>query len=211
MGRVHRGPGCADAANPHQHLGTPARLARGEVPVAACNPSGCTDSDEVPVTGLGNDAVGYFKPATSAYNHWYGSAVALSADGRTLVTQTGENIGTAVDSVTVQVYRKISATSSWRREARLKPTAPPAYTIQPYWSGNPLALSGRGNLLAFGVPTEETDSPEGRVGGGLPIPAQWQPMGSRAETQRRSAARRLLRHAGGSRRRGYHAGHHSRS
>lgn len=122
--------------------------------VAACNPSGCTNSNEVFVTGLGGDAIGYFKPATSGYSHWYGSAVALSADGQTFAVQAGENIGAAADAVTVQVYRKPSQNAHWRREARLKPTVTQSYTTQPYWGGNPLALSGDGNLLAFGVPTE---------------------------------------------------------
>jgi hypothetical protein len=122
--------------------------------LAACNTSGCTNSAEVHVSQLGNDAIGYFKPDTAGYNHWYGSAVVLSADGQTFAVQTGENLGTAADSVTVQVYRKPSRTSGWQHEAGLRPTVTQQYTTQPYWGGNPLALSGDGNLLAFGVPTE---------------------------------------------------------
>jgi len=128
--------------------------------LAACNSSGCTNSAEVQVTDLGNDAIGYVKPNTPGYNHWYGSAVALSADGQTFAVQTGENIGTAPDSVTVQIYRKPSQTSGWRHEAGLKPTVTQEYTTQPYWGGNPLALSGDGNLLAFGVPTEAAVAPD---------------------------------------------------
>jgi hypothetical protein len=128
--------------------------------LAACDASGCTNSAETHVTQLGNDAIGYFKPNTPAYNHWYGSAVALSADGRTFAVQTGENLGTAADSVTVQIYRKPSRTSGWRHEAALEPNVTQEYTTQPYWGGNPLALSGDGNLLAFGVPTEAAVSPD---------------------------------------------------
>jgi len=132
--------------------------------VAACNPSGCTNSDEVHVTELGNDAVGYFKAPGSS--HWYGSALALSADGRTFAVQSGEDIGAAADSVTVQVYRKPSSNAGWHREARLKPTTTQPYTTQPYWGGNPLALSGDGNLLAFSVPTEGVDTPNSFGGRG---------------------------------------------
>ncbi len=127
--------------------------------VAACNSAGCTNSQEVQVAELGNDAIGYFKPNTTAYNHWYGSAVALSADGRTFAVQSATNRGDAVDSMNVHVYRKASPTSAWRHEALLLPNVAQSYTIQPYWGGNPLALSGDGNLLAFGVPTEAEDDP----------------------------------------------------
>jgi len=132
--------------------------------VAACNSSGCTSSAEVQVTDLANDAIGYFKPNTPAYANSYGSAVALSADGRTFAVQSGENRGDAVDSVSVHVYRKPSATSGWQYEAQLLPTVAQSYTTQPYFGGNPLALSGDGNLLAFGVPTEGADESNNYIG-----------------------------------------------
>jgi hypothetical protein len=146
--------------------------------VAACNSSGCTTSAEVPVTHLGNDAVGYFKPNASAYSHWYGAMIALSADGRTFAVESGENRGTATETVGVHVYRKASAGSGWRYEAEVLPTVATSNSIQPYSGGNPLALSGDGNVLALGVPLEDVGTPGSPASGAVYLfrrdGARWQ-------------------------------------
>lgn len=118
--------------------------------VAACNPSGCTNSSEVGVDGLPLEVMGYFKPNGAGSNRRFGQFVALSADGTTFAVLTGEPIGSAVGSAVVHVYRKITATSGWRREARLVPSS-----VQSGTAGGPLALSGDGNLLVLGVRGED--------------------------------------------------------
>jgi hypothetical protein len=120
--------------------------------VAACNPSGCTNSADVGVAGLANEAVGYFKPQVTNSNR-FGTAVAMSADGHTFAVVNGETFGSTILTATVSVYRKTSATSingGWRREARLVPSIPQGSTVVTAQ----LALSGDGNVLALALPQE---------------------------------------------------------
>lgn len=122
--------------------------------VAACNPSGCTNSAEVGISGLALDAIGYFKPQGTGGGRFYGQSVALSADGRTFAVLSGDPVGAATGSVTVTIYRKTNSTDGWRREARLIPypiQSNTAYRFQ----GSPLAISGDGNLVALGAPMED--------------------------------------------------------
>jgi len=126
--------------------------------VAACNASGCTNSNEVTVEDLPLDAIGYFKPTGAGKNRWFGANVAVSADGKTFATLSGETIGSAQGSAVVHVYRKTTPTSGWRREARLTPSSIQPGTSQPY-IGSPLALSADGNLLVLGLFAEDALGP----------------------------------------------------
>ena len=121
--------------------------------VAACNPSGCTNSGEVGVADLPLEAMGYFKPNAAGNNSEYGMNVALSADGTTFAVISGETIGSAMHSAVVNVYRKTTPTSGWRREARLVPSSVQSSTA-PLYMGGPLALSGDGSLLVLGLMSE---------------------------------------------------------
>ncbi|HET7810802.1 MAG TPA: hypothetical protein VFL16_09505 [Steroidobacteraceae bacterium] len=122
--------------------------------VAACNPGGCKNSAELVVSGLAPDAIGYIKPTSNvATNQWFGYAVALSADGLTLAVLTGETVGYAINTAVVNVYRRKNSGAPWRREARFAPSTLQTSTALNYL-GKPLALSGDGNLLALGLPTE---------------------------------------------------------
>jgi len=118
--------------------------------VSACNNSGCTPSNELSVDGEQLIAMGYVKPAGTTNHRFFGSAVAASADGKTFAVLDSEVIGTAANSATVHVYRKTTPSSGWRREARLVPSRIQPNTGQPYL-GDPIALSGDGNLLALGA------------------------------------------------------------
>lgn len=124
----------------------------------ACDASGCSTSNEVGVTGEALTAIGYLKPNAANTHRWFGHAVGLSADGRTLAVLTGELIGPRTDSAAIHVYRKLTSTSGWRREARLLPSAVQGGTSQPY-VGNPLALSANGNVLAVGLFAEDALGP----------------------------------------------------
>ena len=127
--------------------------------VAACNPSGCTNSNEVTVTDLPLDAMGYLKPSQPAGgNLYYGHAVALSADGKTLAVVQAEPSGTAQFVAVVNIYRKTTSTSGWRYEARLVP-ATTSVGKASLFSGGGIALTADGNLLALGLPTEEAMTP----------------------------------------------------
>lgn len=117
--------------------------------VAACNPSGCTNSDEVGVEDLALDAVGYFKPNYVDEGRWFGQAVAMSADGMTAAVAFNESDGIDADNGLVYVYRKASATAGWRFAARLKPSLYRRQSSQPFSEGS-LSVNGDGTLIAYG-------------------------------------------------------------
>src|SRR5688572_20309328 len=116
--------------------------------VKACNPSGCSASNEVGVDGEQLPAIGYFKPSTTQPNQYFGFSFDVSGDGTTLVVVAAETIGGAVGRAAIHVYRKGTSTSGWRLEARLfpSPNNEGAYSV----AGDPLSISYDGKLIAFG-------------------------------------------------------------
>jgi len=117
--------------------------------VAACNPSGCTNSAEVGVSDLALDAVGYLKPNYAGEGRWFGQAVAMSADGRTAAVAFSQAVdGVYADNGVFYVYRKASSTAPWRFEARLKPNLVRRGSSQPF--GDALSVNGDGTLIAYG-------------------------------------------------------------
>lgn len=131
--------------------------------VNACNYGGCTASNLVGVDGLQLDAMGFVKPNGVGNNAYFGNNVAVAADGKTFVAMSAERIGTTRFTATLHVYRRTSAIAGWRREARLLPSAvvPNSGASEggPY-SGEPLAISGDGNVLALSVAGETIGSVE---------------------------------------------------
>jgi hypothetical protein len=119
--------------------------------VAACNPSGCTNSAEVSVEDLALDAVGYLKQNNAAEGRWFGQTVAMSADGYTAAVATGQSAGSNADNGIVYLYRKTSSSAPWRLEARLIPSLFRRGSSQ-LTAG--LAVNGDGTLVAFGRYTE---------------------------------------------------------
>ena len=121
--------------------------------VKACNPSGCSQSNEVGVNGEQLAAIGYFKPQTPAADQLYGGGFALSEDGKTLAAVGMETVNGVQHVATIHVYRKTTATSGWRHESRIVPS-----TVQPDLYGDDrLAISFDGSLIAFGNPDEDHD------------------------------------------------------
>jgi hypothetical protein len=133
--------------------------------VKACNPSGCSSSNQVGVNGEQLVAMGYFKPNNPVGHLWFGASVALSADGTTMAAFTGENLGGRERSAVVHVYRKTTSLSGWRREARLLPSVVQANTAH-LFSSDAVALSGDGNLLVLGVSNESVHERLGPGGTG---------------------------------------------
>jgi hypothetical protein len=132
--------------------------------VKACNLSGCTNSNSVGVASEPLVAMGYIKPNNPLGHEFFGTSVALSADGRTLAVLTGENLGGRMRSIALHVYRKTTSISAWRREARLLPSTVQANTAHIY-NAYPLDISADGNVIAVGVLRESVPIP-GSVGAG---------------------------------------------
>jgi len=122
--------------------------------VAACNPSGCTNSAEVRVNEIVLDAVGYLKQNSAAEGRWFGQVVAMSADGYTAAVATAQSAGNNADNGIVYLYRKTSSSSPWRLESRLIPSLFRRGSSQPYSASTSLAVNGDGSLVAFGRYTE---------------------------------------------------------
>jgi hypothetical protein len=118
--------------------------------VAACNPSGCTNSAEVGVEDLPLDATGYLKQNYAGEGTWFGQAVAMSADGMTAAVATAHSGGIGARNGIVYLYRKTSSSAPWRLETRLIPSLFRSASSQPYASRNTLAINGDGTLVAFG-------------------------------------------------------------
>ena len=145
----------------------------------SCNENGCSDSAEVTVSGNLVDAIGYFKASnTGIYDPvadpgWgdnFGSSVALSDDGATLVVGArGEDSSTfgtaandipaaqqddnATDSGAVYVFEK-RADGSWRQTAYIKASNPDSRDR----FGEVLTVSGDGKVIAVGAPFEKSAS-----------------------------------------------------
>jgi hypothetical protein len=115
--------------------------------VRACNPSGCSKSNEAGVNGEQLAAIGYFKPATPGGNQYYGFNFAVSADGTTMAVVAAERIGGVNARAAIHVYRKTTSTSGWRLDARLFPNPNNAGATSV--AGDPISISGDGTLIAF--------------------------------------------------------------
>jgi hypothetical protein len=125
--------------------------------VKACNPSGCSSSNQVGVDGEALAAMGFVKPSTAGERKFFGIALGLSADGNTMAVLASDTAG-AIDGVaTVYVYRKSS--SGWAREARLHPSVLQRGTTGNFYGDN-LAISGDGNVIALGLWNENVNGVE---------------------------------------------------
>ncbi len=130
----------------------------GRYLVMACNPAGCTRSNEVaPSTETMLNTIGYLKASNTGAHDQLGTQVAMSADGTTMAVaadgEDGDN-DTLPDSGAVYIYRRNART--WTQEAILKPASGLPGTR--FGGGSPLAfrymgLSANGSLLVVGAPT----------------------------------------------------------
>lgn len=132
--------------------------------VKACNPSGCSESNQVGVNGLQLDSMGYFKSLTAGTaTQQFGAKVAASADGGTIAVASNEDVGPVPHASVIHVYRKTTWTSGWRREARLQPDkrVEDGFGLS---GGDQLAISGDGNLIAVGQAAETVTDGRGATG-----------------------------------------------
>lgn len=144
--------------------------------IAACNSGGCTESESLSVAGLSVPLIGYLKPPHRKDDQLFGEAIALSADGNTLVvgapyedsgaTGVGGNpvddcdaetpTNCSPDSGAVFIYTRTGST--WSAPVYIKATNVGTTNAFDYF-GSSVALSADGNVLAVGAPYEDSSSP----------------------------------------------------
>lgn len=129
--------------------------------VAACNAGGCTSSPEIAVQREALDAgIGYVKSPAPGGGDLFGTAVALSADGKVLAVGapaedgSGSGVDPPIDeglntSGAVYVYMRTAA-GTWGDATYIKAPVPGAFDE----FGSALSLSGDGTVLAVGAPGE---------------------------------------------------------
>lgn len=133
--------------------------------VEACNAMGCTASAEVGTASGMLSAIGYGKASNSQGGDWFGTAVAVSADGNTLVVgapseasnATGINAdGQGNNSVpgAGAVYVFTRHGGAWSQQAYIKASNTQAGDL----FGYAVALSADGGTLAVGAPGEDSNA-----------------------------------------------------
>ena len=130
----------------------------------SCNSNGCTDSSTVFITGTLVDAIGYFKASNTNGDDFFGQSVSLSDDGSTLAvgasfeasSATGIN-GSQTDNTASgagAVYVFTRSGTTWSQQAYLKASN----TEGDDRFGITVSLSGDGNTLAVGAPSEDSNA-----------------------------------------------------
>jgi hypothetical protein len=131
----------------------------------ACNGLGCTDSAPTSVMGSLAEAVGYFKASNSGSTDAFGTSVALSDDGTTLVvgasgersSATGIDGDQTDDSLPIAGAAYVfvrDVTGEWSQQAYVKASNPG----QADRFGQSVALSSDGNTLAIGAFLEDSNA-----------------------------------------------------
>ncbi len=130
----------------------------------SCNPTGCTDSSELSVSGTLTGAVGYFKASNTGASDWFGWAVALSADGSTLAVgaifeasnATGIDGDESDNSLAFAgaVYVFTRSAGAWVQQAYVKASNTDAHDR----FGTAVTLSADGSTLAVGAHYEDSNA-----------------------------------------------------
>jgi len=131
----------------------------------ACNMAGCTDSATLVVMDSLYEAVGYFKASNTDASDAFGTSVALSDDGTTLVVgATGESSNatgvdgdqandTLMNAGAAYVFVR-DGSDVWAQQAYLKASNAGASDA----FGTSVALSADGNTLVVGAPYEASSA-----------------------------------------------------
>jgi hypothetical protein len=120
--------------------------------VAACNSAGCTRSNEVSVSDLRRDAVGYFKRANRVEGTRFGADTDISPDGVNFVAGAPGDVRPQLnqDHITgaAHVFRR-APNGTWSERVRLLPEIPAAV-----WGENvtKVAISADGDTVVLGLP-----------------------------------------------------------
>jgi len=133
----------------------------------ACNSNQCSNSNEVSTLGGMLFSIGYVKASNTGRDDWFGTSVALSGDGNTLVVGakkegsnatgistdgTGEEDNSTVRAGAVYIFSRNGG--SWSQQAYVKASN----TGADDFFGEPVALSSDGNTLAVGAMEESSNA-----------------------------------------------------
>lgn len=118
--------------------------------IAACNSAGCTQSPAATASAdLSVPLIGYLKASAANSYGYFGSAVAMSADGNTLAVGVDRTADAATpDAGFVLVYTRSG--NDWTGPVTLKATNADNFDS----FGDALAVSADGNTLIVGAPYE---------------------------------------------------------
>jgi hypothetical protein len=130
---------------------------------AADNVTATSSEIDLLTTVSSEEVIGYIKADNTDAQDWFGGAVALSADGNTLVVGArGEDAGTGIDgdgadnsvdrAGAVYLFTRINGT--WQQQAYIKAGRTDAFDR----FGEAVALSAHGNTLAVGMTGESSAS-----------------------------------------------------
>jgi len=116
--------------------------------VEACNVGGCVTSAQQLIEGTLEEAIGYFKASDASAYNFFGTAVSLSADGKTMAVGAVANsvASTGIGAVHIFSYSE----TGWQQQANI--TASNNEVDDEF--GETVSLSADGNTLVVGAPFE---------------------------------------------------------
>lgn len=117
--------------------------------VQACNAAGCGAKSAPAAAPALTPAIGYLKASNTAANHQFGTSMALSADGGTLVVGAPYEGGSGAAYVFVR-----ADDGSWAQQALLKASNADAGDL----FGRAVAVSADGGKVVVGAPEERSNA-----------------------------------------------------
>ncbi len=117
--------------------------------VQACNAAGCSAKSPPAAAPALTPAIGYLKASNTAAGHQFGTSMALSADGGTLVVGAPSEGGSGAAYVFVR-----AGDGSWAQQALLKASNAGAGDL----FGRAVAVSADGSKVAVGAPEERSNA-----------------------------------------------------
>lgn len=144
----------ADIATPTVTLDVPVSVhlvdwAHGRYRVDACDATGCTSGTPVALAASMAQAIGRVTATAGQLRDGFGTAIAMSADGTTLVVGAPQDANPSTD-VDGAVYVYVYASGAWTQQAYLQS----ANTFEQKQFGTSVAISADGNTIAVGAPFE---------------------------------------------------------
>ncbi len=131
----------------------------------SCNEEGCTDSDPVSVSGNLAEAIGYFKAGNTDMGDRFGTAISLSADGKTMAIgapkESSREVGDEDEdgwSESGAVYVFTQTDGKWIQHSFLKASNADRFDH----FGSEISLSDDGQTLAVSAREEDSNASDNK-------------------------------------------------